>query len=59
MTVIVKVTVFPASPACEVYVGDTVAPPLVIEPAPFSVHEIVPLEAEIPLTVAEPPAQIV
>ena len=41
----VSVTVFPASPMAAVYVGVRVVAPAVIEPAPFSVHKIVPLAA--------------
>ena len=60
-TVIVKVTVLPASPAADVYVGVSEVPPAVIDPAPFSVHNIVPLEevAAPPGTVYVPPAQMV
>ena len=53
-TVMVKVTVLPASPAAGVYVGVKVVAPAVIEPAPFSVHKIVPLDELAPLTVAVP-----
>ena len=48
LTVIVKITVVPASPAAAVYVGVNVAAPAVIEPAPFSVQEIVPFVADAP-----------
>jgi hypothetical protein len=58
-TVIVKITVCPASPAAAVYVGVSVVAPDVIEPAPFSVHAIVPLLDVAPLTVAVPFWQIV
>ena len=51
-TVIVKVTVFPASPAAGVYTGVNVVAPEVIEPAPFSVQAIVPFDDVAPLTVA-------
>ena len=51
-TVMVKVTVFPASPAAAVYVGVRVLAPEVIDPAPLSVHAIVPLDDVAPLTVA-------
>ena len=59
VTVIVKVTVLPASPAAAVYTGVNVVAPDVIDPAPFSVHAIVPFEEVAPLTVAVPLAQIV
>ena len=49
-TVIVKVTSFPASPAAAVYVGVNVPCPAVMDPAPFSVQTIVPLDDEAPLT---------
>ena len=52
-TVIVKVTVFPASPAAAVYVGVNVIA-LVNDPVPLCVHNIVPLEELAPLTVAIP-----
>ena len=52
VTVIVKVTAFPASPAAAVYIGVNEVSPEVIEPAPFSVHAIVPLLELAPLTVA-------
>ena len=52
-TVIVKVIVFPTSPATAVYVGVNVVAP-VIEPPPFSVHNIVPFDEVAPLTVAVP-----
>ena len=58
-TVRVNVTVLPASPAAAVYVGVNVVAPDVIEPAPFSVHSIVPLDEVAPLTVAVPFWQIV
>jgi hypothetical protein len=51
VTVIVKVTGVPASPAAAVYVGVNVVAS-VIEPAPFSVQRIVPLVELAPLTVA-------
>ena len=54
-TVIVNVTVLPASPAADVYVGVNDPCPAVIEPAPFSVQLIVPLDELAPLTVAVPP----
>ena len=59
LTVIVKVTVFPASPIADVYVGVNVLAPDVILPAPFSVHNIVPLLELAPLTVAVPNTHIV
>jgi hypothetical protein len=43
-TVSVKVTVVPASATAGVYVGVNVFAPEVMEPAPFSVHAIVPFE---------------
>ena len=52
VTVIVKVTAVPASPAAAVYTGAVVVPPDVIVPDPFSVHAIVPLLELAPLTVA-------
>ena len=52
VTVMVNVTVVPASPGAGVYTGVRVDPPDVIEPAPFSVHAIVPFVAVAPLTVA-------
>ena len=58
-TVIVKVTVFPASPAAAVYVGVNVVVPEVIDPAPFSVQAIVPFDDVAPLTVAVPFEQMV
>jgi hypothetical protein len=58
-TVIVKVTVFPASPAAAVYVGVNVVAPRVMEPAPFSVQAIVPFDEVTPLTVAVPFEQMV
>ena len=58
-TVIVKVTVVPASAAAAVYVGVKDVSPAVIEPAPFSVHKIVPLAEVAPLTVAVALEQIV
>ena len=61
VTVIVRVTALPASPAAAVYVGVKVVAPAVIEPAPFSVHAIVPFEAlaSPPVKVYEPVWQIV
>ncbi len=59
VTVIVKVTVVPASPAAAVYVGVKVVAPAVIEPAPFSVHKIVPLEEDAPETVVDSLEQMV
>jgi hypothetical protein len=50
----VKVTVFPASPAAAVYVGVRVVDPAVIEPVPLCVHNIVPFVELAPLTVAVP-----
>ena len=55
----VKVTVFPPSPDCAVYVGFNAVEFEVIEPAPFSVHNIVPLAEVAPLTIAEALEQIV
>ena len=59
VTVIVKVTADPASPAAAVYVGVVVPCPFVIVPAPFSIHAIVPLVELAPLTVAVLFGQIV
>ncbi len=59
MIVIVKITVVPASPITAVYVGVKVVAPEVIEPAPFSVHKIVPLLDEAPETVTVSLEQIV
>ena len=58
VTVMVNVTVFPASPAAAVYTGAVVVPPEVIEPAPLWVHAIVPLVDD-ELMVAVPFEQIV
>ena len=43
VTVIVNVTVLPASPDAAVYVGIKVFAPLVMEPAPFATQLGVPL----------------
>ena len=51
VTVIVKVTAVPASPAAAVYVGVNVVE-FVNEPKPLVVHTIVPLLELAPLTVA-------
>ncbi|MNQ83997.1 hypothetical protein D3C85_991140 [compost metagenome] len=59
VTVIVIVTVVPASAAVGVYVGVSVFTPAVIVPAPFSVHNMVPLVAVAPVTVAVALEQIV
>jgi hypothetical protein len=59
VTVIVSVTVVPASPAAAVYVGVKVVDPEVIDPEPSSVHSMVPLVALAPLTVADPFSQMV
>jgi hypothetical protein len=56
-TVMVRVTVLPASPAAELYVGVKVVA-FVNDPAPFSVHKMVPLEELAPLTVDAPNTQI-
>jgi hypothetical protein len=48
----VSVTVVPASPAAGVYTGVSVVAPEVIEPEPFSVQAIVPLDELAPLMVA-------
>ena len=58
VTVMVRITSVPASAATGVYVGVNVVAPAVIDPAPFSVHRIVPFEAEAPLTVADPDEHI-
>ena len=52
VTVMVNVTVVPASPAAGVYTGVSVAPPEVIDPAPLSVQAMVPLDELAPLIVA-------
>ena len=59
VTVIVKVTAVPASPAAAVYTGVNEVAPDVIVPAPFSVHAIVPLLELAPLIVAVAFEQIV
>ena len=59
LTVMVIVTVLPASPAAGVYVGVKDVEPPVIVPAPFSVHKIVPFVELAPLTVAVPDWQMV
>ena len=59
VTVIVKVTVLPASPAAAVYKGVNVFDPEVMDHAPFSVHIIVPFEVAEPLIVAVALAHIV
>ena len=53
VTVIVNVTVLPASDVLEVYVGFIVPCPFVIVPAPLWVQKMVPFAALAPLTVAE------
>ena len=55
----VNVTVLPPSPAAGVYTGVSDVAPEVIEPAPFSVQAIVPLDELAPITVAVPVEQIV
>ena len=57
-TVIVNVTVFPASPAAAVYVGVNVVS-FESDPEPLCVQRIVPFEELAPLTVAVPVSQIV
>ncbi len=58
-TIMDNVTVVPASPGAAVYVGVNVVEPAVMEPLPFSDHEIVPLEDVASLTVAVPFEQMV
>jgi len=52
VTVMVRVTVVPASPTAAVYTGVKVVAPEVMEPVPLCVHKIVPLDELAPLTVA-------
>ena len=59
VTVIVSVTVLPASPAAGVYTGVSVVAPEVIEPAPFSVQAMVPFDELAPLIAAVPETHIV
>ena len=58
LTVMVNVTVWPASPITAVYTGLVVAPE-VMEPNPLCVQAIVPFVADAPLTVDVPFEQVV
>ena len=58
VTVIVNVTVFPASPTAAVYVGVKVVFALIV-PKPLCVQAIVPFDEVAPLTIAVALEQIV
>ena len=59
VTVMVKITAFPASAATAVYVGATVVALEIVPPPLEVVHKIVPFVAVAPLTVVVPFEQIV